>query len=139
VRATAGNVKVFFLAGSDTTSVVLTWCVYHLCLDKELQRAVQAEADAVLATGGAGGEMTGAEVVTAVAAKRLPLCAAVFHEALRLKGPAAFLVVTPTEDGPVQLCNGMEMRPGDRIMAFIDGVMRDPNVFPDPATFKPAR
>ena len=72
-----GNVKVFFLAGSDTTSVAITWCVYHLCMDPQLMSAVRAEVDSVLKQIGEDGavqEMTGEDIVNAVAQNKLPLC-----------------------------------------------------------------
>eukprot|EP00913_Durusdinium_trenchii_P006931 g6520.t1 len=38
-----GNLTVLFGAGTDTTSVVLSWAMYHLARDQELQRLVAEE------------------------------------------------------------------------------------------------
>ena len=38
-----GNLTVLFAAGTDTTSVVLSWVFYHLARDQELQRVVAEE------------------------------------------------------------------------------------------------
>jgi len=108
-----GNVKIFFIAGSDTTSVVITWCVYHMCVSKDVQDAMQKEVDAVLGPPGkksSSSESVGAAAVAAAAAGRLPVCAACFQEALRLNGPASFLVVSPAGKAPVTLSNGLVVR-----------------------------
>jgi cytochrome P450 len=42
------NVQIFFLAGTETASTTITWCLYHLCVDKSLQKALQKEVDEVL-------------------------------------------------------------------------------------------
>jgi cytochrome P450 len=126
-----GNVKVFFLAGSDTTSVTLSWCLYHLCVDAELQKAMQKEVDGILSL-----NVTGAEAIAAI--PHLPLCSACFKESLRLKPPAEVLIFEPLDE-TVELSNGVEVKLGDELWVNISVIMLDPKVFSKPLEFRPSR
>jgi len=133
-----GNVKAFFIAGSESTAVIISWCAYHLCVSPDLQAAVQAEVDAVLGGDDAGAGV-GAAAMAAASAGRLPLCAACFQEALRLNGPVSFLMFGPAGQSPVTLSNGLVVRPGDNVDFYFDGCMLDPHVYPEPHTYMPSR
>lgn len=126
-----GNVKIFFLGGSDTTAVTLSWCLYHLCVDKELQKAMQKEVDDILSL-----NVTGAEAVAAI--PHLPLCSACFKEALRLKPPVEVLLFEPLNEA-VELSNGVEVKLGDELWVNISVIMLDPKVFSEPLEFRPSR
>eukprot|EP00596_Hydrurales_sp_CCMP1899_P010846 CAMPEP_0119041328 /NCGR_PEP_ID=MMETSP1177-20130426/11557_1 /TAXON_ID=2985 /ORGANISM="Ochromonas sp, Strain CCMP1899" /LENGTH=147 /DNA_ID=CAMNT_0007007289 /DNA_START=899 /DNA_END=1339 /DNA_ORIENTATION=- len=102
-----GIVKVFFFAGSDTTSVTLSWCLYHLCVDKELLMAMQKEVDGILSL-----NVTGEEAIAAI--PHLPLCSACFKEALRLKPPGELIILEPLNE-TVELSNGVEVKMGDEL------------------------
>ena len=39
-----GNLKVLFMAGTDTTSLALSWAFYFLACDEELQQSIFEEA-----------------------------------------------------------------------------------------------
>jgi cytochrome P450 len=125
------NVKVFFLAGSDTTSATLSWCFYHLCVDKILKKALQKEVDEVLSL-----NTTGAEAIKAI--PNLPLCAAYFKESLRLKPAADMLFFEPVEKA-VTLSNGIVINPGDAVFVNLQIIMLDPTVFSEPLEFQPSR
>lgn len=43
-RRVVGNLITLFIAGADTSSATMTWMVYRLAKDKELQRELAAEA-----------------------------------------------------------------------------------------------
>ena len=122
------NVKVIFLAGSDTTSVVITWVIYHLCIDASLLKAVQEEVDSVL-----GPKMTGADAVAAI--PHLPLCTAVFKEALRLKGPAESFIYQLVGNESTTLSNGLKIYPGDEVFLHFQSLNCDPKVYPNPEVF----
>ena len=126
------NVKVFYLAGSDTTSVVLTWCIYSLCTNKEVLTAVQEEVDSVL-----NENVTGAEAIAAM--PFLPLCSAVFKEALRMYCPVESVLLSLAGSETVTLSNGIEIHSGNEIYVHVDSILKDPIVFNDPHTFNPSR
>jgi cytochrome P450 len=82
-RELFGNAVGALLAGEDTTANTLAWMIYYLAQDADLQRRLQAEADAVLGEG---------ELLREAADyNRLPLADAVMGEALRLKPVAPFI------------------------------------------------
>jgi hypothetical protein len=126
------NVKVFYLAGSDTTSVVMTWCIFSLCMNKEVLEAVQEEVDSVLSV-----NFSGEEAVTAV--PNLPLCSAVFKESLRLYTPIESVLLSVAGSDTVVLSNGIELYKGNEIYVHLESILKDPNVFTDPDTFNPSR
>mmetsp|Transcript_21762 Transcript_21762/g.21065 ORF Transcript_21762/g.21065 Transcript_21762/m.21065 type:complete len:520 (+) Transcript_21762:119-1678(+) len=126
-----GIVKVFFFAGSDTTSVTLSWCLYHLCVDKELLMAMQKEVDGILSL-----NVTGEEAIAAI--PHLPLCSACFKEALRLKPPGELIILEPLNE-TVELSNGVEVKMGDELWVNISVNMVDPKVFSEPLEFRPSR
>lgn len=43
-----GNVVLFFTAGHDTTASALSWCLYYLATDPEIQQKVRDEITSVL-------------------------------------------------------------------------------------------
>jgi cytochrome P450 len=126
------NVKVFFLAGSDTTSVVLSWCIFGICTNDEARVAIQKEVDDALSI-----NATGAEAIAAV--PLLPLCSACFKEALRTKGPAESLMLCVNSKTSVTLSNGIVINPADEVFVHIDSMLTDPAIFPDPKKFDPFR
>lgn len=72
------NIKTMILAGSETTSVSLSWALYYLSAHRRFVEKVREEADMALQD-------------AALEPPPLPFCAACFKEVLRLKGPAALL------------------------------------------------
>lgn len=73
-----GNLTVLFGAGTDTTSVVLSWAMYHLARDQELQRLVAEEVKDLPETVGPS-ELDAYLHVNAL-----------WMETLRVNGPAPF-------------------------------------------------
>lgn len=129
------NVKVFFLAGSDTTSVVLTWSAYQLATHPALRAEVQAEVEAAVGTD----EVTGEDFVAAANRGALPLCGACFQETLRVNGPASFLILSTIGNQSATLSNGLVIRPGDDVNLCLDGCTLDPVVYPNPTQYDPHR
>lgn len=75
------NIKTMIFAGSETTSVTLSWALYFLSLDRQFLKKAREESDEVLANIAAhDGELPA-----------LPFCAACFKEVLRFRGPAALI------------------------------------------------
>ena len=121
-----GNVKVFFLAGSDTTAVVITWAMYELCLKPELLKQVQEEVDRAM--------KGSTDYALAVAERKLPLCAACFLETIRLRGPAPFVILNPAGTTSITLSNGIVVNPGDDLNFNLDAIHTDPKVTHLPRT-----
>lgn len=79
----AGNAITILLAGEDTTANTLAWAMHFMMAHPEVQRRMQAEADAVLET---------AEMLHEYEdARRLTYIEAVMHETMRLKPVAPIL------------------------------------------------
>ena len=126
------NVKIFYLGGSDTTSVVMAWCIYHLCLDKVMLKRLQVEVDSIL-----GLDMTGADAMAA--ASSLPYCSAVFKEALRMKSPVEDVMMSIVGDEPVTLSNGIQIFKDDDIFIHVESVLLNNEIFPNADKFDPSR
>lgn len=120
------NLRVLFLAGHETTATTLTFALAHVAERPDLLRRL---IDEVAAAGG--------EPPRSIAdAKRLPLCEAVFREAVRLYGPAWVIGRRLTE--------GMTIRgtwlPAGTLFSLCPLLWgRDSNVYSNPDVFEPDR
>jgi cytochrome P450 len=77
------NIKTMVLAGSETTSVVLSWCLFYLSQHpKHLQQLREEAAERLPDLNSPSSEFSRIE---------LPFASACFRESLRLKGPAPIL------------------------------------------------
>ncbi|KAJ6785609.1 hypothetical protein PWT90_00481 [Aphanocladium album] len=72
------QLMTFFAAGHETTSVSLTWAIYALCLNPEMQKKLRAEVRAHLPS-----VDDSSAAVTSVDIDRLPYLNAVVNEVLR--------------------------------------------------------
>eukprot|EP00898_Chlorokybus_atmophyticus_P006609 jgi/Chlat1/694/Chrsp104S01282 len=100
--------------GVDTTSVSITWCLYHLAKNPDVQQQVYNEVASVLGD---------REVVTAADLQHLPLVKAAVKETMRLT--------------PVVPQHGRILGTSITIDAYHVG--HDPNLFKDPDRFYPQR
>lgn len=120
------EVMTIFLAGHETTAMLLSWTVLLLSRSPDVERQVRAE----LAQQLAGRAPTVADVA------KLPLLTCVIKEALRLYPPAWILVRRVTEDVVV---DGW-LFPKRSIVVFSPYVLhRLPDVWPNPEGFDPHR
>jgi cytochrome P450 len=81
------NIKTMLLAGSETTSVTLTWALFYLATHADAFARARQEADHAHALAPISVEGGGAKDRLAA----LPFCSACFKEVLRLCGPALFV------------------------------------------------
>eukprot|EP01031_Cornospumella_fuschlensis_P030487 gene30487-36848_t len=124
------NIKIFYIAGAETTAVTLNWICFFLALHPEVQERVRAEAASQTTDSLIGLEGLG----------RLPYTRAVVKEAVRLRSSVALQAADLEEDVPsVTLSNGLTVRQGELVWIDIDGLMTDEEVFPRPQTFWPER
>ena len=138
-----GNTKTFFLAGSDTTSVTLSWCLYHLSQNDTMITMIREEINEAFTLLSKENMIVGIKpsgIDFVAMASNLPYCNACFQEALRL-GPPAFVLMgnTTSATEPVKLSNGLIIGVNDTIGCFVDGCMRDPTVYPEPTKYLPSR
>jgi cytochrome P450 len=113
-------------AGHDTTSVALSW-VFKMVLERpDVVAAIREEVARVT-----GGEPIGAEHLP-----RLELVDASIREALRLSSIVPF--VTRLTKRPF-VADGVEFPAGVHLCPCIHLVHRDPELYPEPETFRPQR
>jgi cytochrome P450 len=122
------NVLTLFIAGTDTTSITISWTLYYLSMFPSLLESLRKEAQTVTSS------MTGMEKLAA-----LKLCSACVYETLRLRGPVAFTAFNTVANNPFQLASGFVIRPSDTIWVALDVPKLDPNVFEYPQSYDPLR
>uniref|UniRef100_A0A6B0UYA5 Putative cytochrome p450 cyp3/cyp5/cyp6/cyp9 subfamily protein n=1 Tax=Ixodes ricinus TaxID=34613 RepID=A0A6B0UYA5_IXORI len=110
---------LFFVGGSDTITLTLTWTAYSLALHPECQKKVLKEIDSAVKQNG----------VTYESLKDMPYLEAVINEALRMYAPEPFLVRRCTQEISVA---GIQVRPGMSIEIPMEGIHRDAEFFPNP-------
>jgi cytochrome P450 len=117
------QVFTMLFAGIETTVTTLTWAMYFLSRDQQIQREVHEEAAAVLGT----------RTATWADLPALPLAENVIHETLRLYPPAWFLSRKLTSDTEL---GGYRLTAGSTLMFSAYAIHRR---FPDPECFTPSR
>lgn len=124
------NVKMVYMAGSETSAVALCWICYFLCLHPLLVARLREEAAGVL-----GGPLGLQEVRGG-----LPLAMAFVKETLRLKPPGVLLNMELEEGiASYDTANGVRIHQGDTVLINLAGMMLSGDAFPDPLAFVPDR
>jgi cytochrome P450 len=116
---------LFMLAGHDTTSTTLTYALWSLGHDRDIQDRVRAEVAAL-----------GDRPLTPDDVTELGLTVRVLHEALRLCPPAAGTLRTPTRDIVV---DGYRVKAKTMAVVNFYAMHRDPALWADPLRFDPDR
>jgi cytochrome P450 len=133
------NVKTFYLAGSDTTSMAISWSLYLLAQNPGVVAAVRAEVAPLLAT--LSSSSSSAQAVSDALAA-MPLTTAVMRESVRLypAGPVVFLDFAYGQEAEeLVLSNGMRIASDNMLVVNLWHCLKDPEYFPDPEAFLPAR
>eukprot|EP01122_Echinamoeba_exundans_P001924 TRINITY_DN118_c0_g1_i2.p1 TRINITY_DN118_c0_g1~~TRINITY_DN118_c0_g1_i2.p1 ORF type:complete len:506 (-),score=72.73 TRINITY_DN118_c0_g1_i2:2018-3535(-) len=117
----------FMFAGYDTSATTITWMLYHLASNPNVQDKVLREIDSVL---------TDRPMPTLEDASRFPYIRDVMREALRLAPPTA--VVTRQAKHDTKLGDYFIPKGSALAMSFLS-VGRDPRYWDDPLVFKPER
>ena len=120
------QVATLFFAGHETTANALGWTQWLLMRHPQILTELEAEVDGVLG----GRAPSGADV------PRLPYCAQVLDEAMRLMPPVWVLGREAVE--PVEIA-GIAVPTGTTVLMSQWVVQRDPRWFPEPERFLPAR
>ncbi|XP_077563279.1 cytochrome P450 3A11-like [Haemaphysalis longicornis] len=121
---------LFFLAGQDTTSSVISYTLYLLALHPDVQERLRKEVDDCFAT---HGEHPGLDVVT-----KLKYLHCVVSEALRMYPPST-RIERSTIDDYVLGDTGVKLKKGDLVAIPVYAMHHDPQYFADPFSFNPER
>lgn len=124
-RAICDELVLFLLAGHDTTSTALTYALWALGRQPELQQRVAAESCAL-----------GDRRLTHEDVSRLRYTVQVLHEALRLCPPAPAVGRMVMADIEV---DGYRLPAGTVALVAIYAIHRDPALWEDPLRFDPDR
>lgn len=128
----AAQVFVFFIAGFETSSSTMSFCLYELAKNPEIQRKVQDEIDRVMKKAGPDGKIT-YDLLGEM--KYLECC---IDEALRKYPIVPILVRQCTKDYQVSKSD-IVIPNGTQVMIPVFSLHRDPEIFENPLEFKPER
>lgn len=120
------NLLTFIVAGHETTALTLSWSMYLMGFDQDVQDRARREAQSVLQ----GRAATGDDVAN------LPFIRQIIDEALRMYPPAG--IISRTAQKPDTLCD-REIRPGDTVMVPIYALGRNELLWEEPDAFRPDR
>jgi len=126
----AAQAFVFFLAGFETTSATMTFCLYELARNTDIQGRVRNEIDAVLERHGGN--------ITYEAISEMEYLDKVVCETLRIY--PALAAVTRQCTKPITLRGtDVTVEKGMMVLISILGLHQDPKYYPDPERFDPER
>lgn len=120
------NLLSFLVAGHETTALALSWALYLMAFDQDVQERARAEAQAVLGTRAAGD----ADMA------KLPYLRQIVLETMRLYPPVALLARTAAKPDRLQ---DREVRAGDVMLLPFYALHRNECIWGDPDTFDPGR
>jgi cytochrome P450 len=123
-----GNVFTFLLAGEDTTANTIAWMTYFMAKYPDVQRKMQAEADAVL---GKTATATDYDMV-----RELRYIEAVAHETMRCKPVATFLALQALTDVTI---GGLHIPAGTPVTVLLRPKGMEGRDFAGAAEFNPER
>lgn len=122
------NAILFFIAGYETTSTLLTWTSYALVMNPDVQETLHEEVKAAYEAKG------GFDYETLFELKYLD---AVMNETLRMYPPVVTFDRVCTDDHV--LPNGIKIEKGTGIRVPVYSIHHDENNYPEPELFKPER
>jgi cytochrome P450 len=120
------EVKTFFLAGYETTSLALTWAVHLLTQHPETLDKLRAEVDTVLE-----GRTPSFADLPGLAYTRM-----VIQEAMRLRPPAWWVPRTALAGDVI---DGYTIPAGTTVVSLTYGIHHNPAVWDNPERFDPER
>jgi cytochrome P450 len=136
------NIRTFYIAGADTTAITLTWIIYYISLNPEVNEKIREEVKNVLFQGQSPDQFLtnekGMDLVTIF--PLMKYCNAVVKEVLRLRSPSHSIALsTVDENETFTLSNGIVIYPDDTVYINQDGIHTNPVIFENPKEFIPER
>ncbi|GJQ82009.1 Cyp6a9 [Trypoxylus dichotomus] len=126
----AAQAFVFFIAGFETSSSLMSFALTELSLNEDVQNHLRDEINEVL--GKNNGELTYETL------SEMRYMDMVINETLRKYPPLPNLARVCTKDYRVPNTN-IHMRVGDGVIIPLKGIHYDPDIYPDPHKFDPMR
>ncbi|XP_069702403.1 probable cytochrome P450 6a14 [Periplaneta americana] len=126
----AAQAFVFFLAGFETSSTTMTFCLYELAVNQDIQQRLREEIDSVLEKN--GGEITYDSIF------EMEYLDKVVNETLRKYPPILTLTRECTKTTKIRGTNAV-MKKGMQTLISVMGLHHDPKYYPDPDKFDPER
>ncbi|XP_031353131.1 probable cytochrome P450 6a13 isoform X1 [Photinus pyralis] len=126
----AAQAFVFFLAGFETSSTTMTFCLYELTINMDLQEKVREEINHVLEQ--QDGKLTYEAIM------QMKYLTQVIDETLRKYPPGGLLPRECVADY-VEPVTGVTIEKGTKVLIPAWGLHMDPEYFPDPEKFDPDR
>eukprot|EP01036_Dinobryon_divergens_P024129 gene24129-32546_t len=142
------NVMVFFIAGTDTTSMAISWTLYFLLTTSpHIVSHIREEADnffaqlAVIESQNANNHHANGIVSQFIHSNlgKMTYCNAAFKESIRIAAPASSLFMQSALSVPSELSNGVKVNPSDMLLLDLDCILQDPAVFVDAVEYRPER
>jgi len=130
INEIAAQVFLFFLAGFETSSTAMTFCVYELAINKDVQEKTRQEIRSVLKKH--DGKFTYEAMM------EMTYLDQVINETLRKYPPIANLNRHTVNNYKVPNTNHV-IEKGTRLWIPIYAIQHDPEYYPDPEAFKPER
>ncbi|XP_062552473.1 probable cytochrome P450 6a14 [Armigeres subalbatus] len=125
----AAQAFVFFLAGFETSSTAMSYCLYELAQNTDLQnKARKCVSDAIKKHGS----------MTYEAMQDMQYIDQCINESLRKYPPASNLTRTVTKDYKLPNSNVVLER-GSTLIVPVYGIQHDPEYYPDPERYDPDR
>jgi len=136
--------KTFYIAGSETTAITLTWICYYFVLFPEIAERVKEELEETLlcvsSSSSSSSSLITLETFTNENFRLLKFTQAVVKEVLRLTSPIIVMVhecAVGIED--VTLSNGIVIHPKDKVVLNMNGIHYREDVFEHAEDFLPDR
>ncbi|EDW00823.1 probable cytochrome P450 6a13 [Drosophila grimshawi] len=126
----AAQAMVFFLAGFDTSSTTMSFCLYELALNPEIQQRLRLEIKETLKRHG--------EQLSYECLQEMTYLNQVVAETLRKYPILPHLLRRTTKEYQVPGCS-LILEKGIRVMIPVHSIHHDPEIYPDPERFDPDR